>query len=268
MAGVTSRNKLREEYEMLRLEGQVAVITGASSGIGLHFAQLLAREGCAVALLARRGDRLAQQVEALKAGGSIAAAISLDIVDTGSIGGAFDQAQELLGPMSILVNSAGISTGGLALDFKVADWDDTFDINTRGTFFAAREAAARMLANGRAAGGDARIVNISSINAFRVAPGLAAYCASKAAVASYTKILAREWARSGISVNALCPGYIATPMTDEWFATEAGQAQLKSWPRRRLVEIEALDDIMLALCGRPGRFITGSLITVDDGQSL
>jgi len=246
----------------------MAVITGASSGIGLHLAQLLARKGCAVALLARRVDMLEQEVAALKGAGCNAAAVSLDVVDTGEIGAALDQAQELLGPMSILVNSAGISPGGLALDAKASDWDNTFDINTRGTFFAAREAAARMLANGRAAAGEARIVNISSINAFTVAPGLAAYCASKAAVSSFTKILAREWARSGISVNALCPGYIATQMTDEWFASEAGQAQLKNWPRRRLIEIEALDDIMLALCGPAGRFITGSLVTIDDGQSL
>ncbi len=211
---------------------------------------------------------LDQHVDRLKAEGHAAAAVHLDVRDTAAIGPALDKAEQFLGPISILINNAGIASGNQALDVQSAEWDEIFEVNTRGAFFTATEAARRMMNNGAAAAGQARILNISSITAFSVTPGLAVYSASKAAVSSLTKILAREWARGGISVNALCPGYIETPMNGDWFATEAGTAQLKSWPRRRLVPINALDDIFLALCGRSGEFITGSLFTIDDGQTL
>ena len=245
-----------------------AFITGASSGLGLHFAEILARRGCAVMLAARRAELLQEHVERLRGEGLVAEAISLDVRDIAAISEALGTAEALLGPLSILVNNAGIAPGNPALEVETAEWDQVFEINSRGVFFGSTEAARRMMASGVAARGDARIVNISSITAQMVTPGLSAYSASKAAVSSLTKILAREWARAGISVNALCPGYIETELNSDWFASDGGAAQIRSWPRRRMIPIDTLDDIFLTLCGKPGRYITGSLFTIDDGQSL
>lgn len=253
---------------MQDLRGATAFITGASTGLGLHFAKVLARRGCAVMLAARRIELLNEHVGRLREKGLSAEALSLDVRDTAAIGPALDEAENRLGPLSILVNNAGIAPGKPALQVEPAEWDQVFDINTRAVFFASTEAARRMIDNGTAAKGDARILNISSITASMVTPGLAAYSASKAAVSSFTKILAREWARPGISVNALCPGYIETELNSEWFASDAGRAQIKSWPRRRMIPIHALDEIFLTLCGKSARYITGSLFTLDDGQSL
>jgi NAD(P)-dependent dehydrogenase (short-subunit alcohol dehydrogenase family) len=253
---------------MQDFRGQTAFITGASSGLGLHFAEILARCGCAVMLAARRTELLDEHVKRLRGEGLAAEAIGLDVRDTAAIGPALDEAEKRLGPLSILINNAGISPGKPALQVEPAEWDQVLEVNSRGVFFGSTEAARRMIENGVAASGDARIVNVSSITASMVTPGLAAYSASKAAVSSLTKILAREWARPGISVNALCPGYIETDLNTEWFASEAGVAQIRSWPRRRMIPIDTLDDIFLAICGKPGRYITGSLFYIDDGQSL
>src|SRR3982751_4577335 len=216
------------------LEGQVALITGASGGLGEHFARLLAREGCAVAVSARRLDRVESLAGELAGAGYRAMAIRLDVADAHAIGPALDEVEAALGPVSILVNNAGVGGEGLALEVSVEDWDNTFAVNVRGTFVAAREAAKRMLASGVAERGDARILNIASIASHTVLPGLSAYCSSKAAVAMLTQGLAREWARRGIAVNALCPGYIETDINAGWWPTDGGQKQLKGFPRRRL----------------------------------
>ena len=141
-------------------------------------------------------------------------------------------------------------------------------MNVRGVFFAAREAAKRMIASGVADREEARIVNIASIAATTILPGLSAYCGSKAAVAMLTKSLAREWARKRIAVNAICPGYIETEINAHWFAEEGGRKQIASFPRRRLMNEDVLDETLLMLCGKSGGSITGSLFTIDDGQSL
>lgn len=250
------------------LSNRTAFITGASSGLGLRFAHLLAGAGAGVVLAARRVDRLEVEVEVLRAGGARAMAIPLDITDTDAIGPAMDRAQAALGPLSILVNNAGVSGDGAALSLPVDSFDQTFDVNVRGVFVAAREAAKRMLDSGVAAAGDARIINIASIAGLVQLPGLTAYCASKAAVISLTQGLAREWARRHIAVNAIAPGYIETEINADWFATEAGKAQIDAFPRRRLMDADALDEALLLLAGPAARFITGSIITVDDGQSL
>jgi NAD(P)-dependent dehydrogenase (short-subunit alcohol dehydrogenase family) len=248
--------------------GGTAFITGASTGLGLHFAQVLARRGCSVMLAARRTELLNEHVERLRGEGLVVEAMGLDVRDTAAIGPALDEAEKRMGPLTILVNNAGVAPGRPALQVEPAEWDQIFEINSRGVFFGSTEAARRMIENGAASRGDARIVNISSITASTVTPGLAAYSASKAAVSSLTKILAREWARPGISVNAICPGYIETEMNSEWFSSEGGEAQKNGWPRRRMIPVYALDDIFLMLCGEPGQYITGSLFTIDDGQSL
>ena len=250
------------------LSGQVAVVTGATSGLGRRFAHVLSDAGAAIALMGRRQDRLELEREIIVAKGGRATAIPLDVADANAIGPALDQAERELGPFSILVNNAGVGGEGMALDISVEDFDQTFAVNVRGVFFAAREAAKRMIANGEAAAGRARIVNISSIAASTVLPGLSVYCASKASVSMMTKALAREWARPGVAVNAICPGYIETEINAHWFKTEGGAKQIKGFPRRRLMEENVLDEALLMLAGRSGQFITGSLFTVDDGQSL
>ena len=250
------------------LEGQVALVTGASGGLGAHFARVLAAEGASVALAARRLDRVQSLAQALTAEGHRAIAIRLDVADADAVGPAIDEVETALGPLSILVNNAGVGGEGLALEVSIEDWDNTFTVNVRGTFVAAREAAKRMLASGVAERGEARILNIASIASHTVLPGLSAYCASKAAVAMMTQGLAREWARRGIAVNALCPGYIDTDINTTWWPTEGGQRQLKSFPRRRLMDAGDLDAALLMLVGPAARAITGSIVTVDDGQSL
>ncbi len=252
----------------MQLKQRVAVVTGASSGLGLHFARRLAAAGASVALMARRAERLQTAVAQIEAAGGTARAFSLDVADAKAIGPALDAAQDALGPISIMINNAGVGGEGAALDIPVEVWDDTFAVNVRGVFFGAREAARRMLDNGEAGAGRARILNIASIGAHAVLPGLAAYCASKAAVTQMTRVLAREWARQDIAVNALCPGYIETELNAHWFAAEGGQRQLRGWPRRRLMDAADLDQALLMLVGPGARRITGSVITLDDGQTL
>jgi NAD(P)-dependent dehydrogenase (short-subunit alcohol dehydrogenase family) len=248
------------------LVGQVAVVTGASSGLGVRFAKTLAQNGASVALMARRTDRLAAVVAQIEADGGKAVAIALDVADAAAIGPALDAAEAALGPISILINNAGVAGEGRALDISVEDWDATFAVNTRGVFFAAREAALRMIASGVAEQGQARIVNIASIAAANVLPGVPAYCASKAAVVSLTKSLAREWSRKLIAVNAICPGFIETAINEDWFKTEGGQKQIRSFPRRRLMLDSDLDAVLLTLSGPGAHGMTGSIITIDDGQ--
>jgi NAD(P)-dependent dehydrogenase (short-subunit alcohol dehydrogenase family) len=246
------------------LKSQVAVVTGASGGLGAHFARLLASRGAAVALTARRVDKIEAVAQQIRAGGGNAIALPLDVAEAESIGPALDTVVAELGGLHILVNNAGVGGEGLALDISIETFDSTFAVNVRGSFFAAREAARRMIS----AGVEGRIVNIASIASHTVLPGLSAYCGSKAAVAMLTKSLAREWARRGIAVNALCPGYIETDINASWWPTEGGQKQLKGFPRRRLMAAEDLDAAFLMLAGPAAGAITGSVITIDDGQSL
>jgi NAD(P)-dependent dehydrogenase (short-subunit alcohol dehydrogenase family) len=250
------------------LLGQSAIITGASGGLGSHFARLLAGAGAAVALTARRLDMVEALAGETAGSGGRAMALRLDVADAASIAPAFAEIEAALGPVSILVNNAGVGGEGLALDLSVEDWDRTFDVNVRGVFFAAQAAARLMLANGTADAGQARIVNIASIASHTVLPGLAAYNASKASVAMLTRSLAREWSRRGIAVNALAPGYIDTDINTFWWGTEGGQKQLKGFPRRRLMEASDLDAAFMMLCGPAARAIAGTVITIDDGQSL
>ena len=250
------------------LAGQTAIITGASGGLGGHFARLLAAEGAAVALTARRLDRIETLAGEIAGAGGRAMAVRLDVADAEAIPAAFEEIETALGPVSILINNAGVGGEGQALDLTVETWDQTFDVNVRGVFFAAQAAARIMLANGAAERADARIVNIASIASHTVLPGLSAYNASKASVAMLTRSLAREWSRKGIAVNALCPGYIETDINGFWWGTEGGQKQLKLFPRRRLMEASDLDAAFMMLCGPAARAIAGSVITIDDGQTL
>lgn len=250
------------------LEGKVALVTGASGGLGAHFARRLAQAGAEVVLAARRLELVEAGAAQIIAEGGKAHARALDVADVAQIGPLFDDLGASVGPVAILINNAGVGGEGRALDLTPEAWDQAFNVNVRGVFFCAQAAARQMIAADLAARGGGRIVNIASIAAHTVLPGLSAYNASKAAVGMLTKALAREWARHHIAVNALCPGYVETDINSDWFATEGGQKQIRGFPRRRLMEAADLDAALLMLAGPAASAITGTLVTVDDGQSL
>ena len=246
------------------LSGRTAFVTGATSGLGRRFARVLAEAGADIAIAGRRADRLVDLQAEIESLGRKCVAVPLDVMDVSAIPRAFDAAEAVLGPIQVLVNNAGMSRDGKAEDVAPADFDAVMDTNLRAPFFMASEAARRMIARG--AGG--RIINIASIGAFRVLSALATYCMSKAGLAMMTQCLAREWARYDINVNAICPGYIETEINSDWFKTEGGQKQIKSFPKRRLAQESDLDGVLLLLASDASRAITGSLMTVDDAQVL
>jgi NAD(P)-dependent dehydrogenase (short-subunit alcohol dehydrogenase family) len=246
------------------LAGEVALVTGATSGFGRHFAELLAAAGATVVITGRRVERLRELQGRIAAAGGVAHPIALDVTSLASVRACVDEAERLVGPVTILVNNAGISIQSSATDLAESDWDAIMDTNVKGTFFMAQLVGARMIGRGI----HGRIVNVASIGAMKALPGLVAYCTSKAAVAMMTKGLAREWARHHVAVNALCPGYVKTELNDTWFESEPGRKQIAGFPRRRLATEQGLDATVLLLCSRHAEFITGSLFTVDDGQLL
>ncbi|MGZ5937241.1 MAG: SDR family NAD(P)-dependent oxidoreductase [Rhizomicrobium sp.] len=246
------------------LKGRTAFVTGATSGLGRHFAKVLSGAGAAVALAGRRTDRLEAVKREIEESGGRVAAIELDVTDETRIAPALDKAEAALGPIDILVNNAGLSVFGLAADISASDFDKVISTNLRAPFLLATEVGRRLIAAKR----EGRIINIASIGSFRVLPGVTPYCISKAGLAMMTQCLAREWARKGINVNAICPGYVETELNDEWFASEKGKAQIDGFPRKRLAKESDLDGMLLLLASGASRTITGSLLTVDDGQSL
>ncbi len=248
------------------LAGQTVLITGSSSGIGERFARVVAGEGAAVVIGARRLDRL----EALKAGivanGGRALAVQMDVGSEASIVAAYNAAEAAFGPVTGVVANAGVNHEGLALDIDLADFDQIFAVNVRGAFLTAREGARRMRAAGL--GGEGSIVLISSITAHMHTAGTIPYSASKAAVTHMGKLLAREWARHGPNVNILSPGYIKSELAGDWFDTDGGRKQIATWPRRRILDEDALDPMLVYLLSRKSRGVTGSEFVIDDGQSL
>lgn len=234
------------------------LVTGSSAGLGLHFARVLAAKGANVVLGARREGELAKACAEIVAGGGRASFVALDVRDSASI----EAAIGLMKGIDILVNNAGISASASAIDITEEEWDRVVDINLKGAFLTAQAAARRMKADGH--GG--AIVNIASILGLRVAGNLASYAASKAAVVHLTKALALEWARYGIRVNALCPGYIETDINRDFFATAAGEALVKRIPQRRLGRQEDLDAPLLLFCSSAGGYVTGASLAVDGGH--
>jgi NAD(P)-dependent dehydrogenase (short-subunit alcohol dehydrogenase family) len=245
------------------IRGNRVFVTGASSGLGAHFARTLARCGAAVAVGARRRGRLDDLVRELKAMGAAGAvAVDLDVADEASVRAALDAAEAALGPLDVLVNNAGIAEGGAALDTSAEEFDRVIATNLRGVWLMSVAAANRWRAQKR--GG--AIVNIASILGFRVSGGTSAYAASKAAVVQLTKAHALEWARFGIRVNAIAPGYIATDINAGFFETEHGQAMVKRIPMRCLGNPEDLDGAFLLLTSDASRWMTGATIPVDGGH--
>jgi NAD(P)-dependent dehydrogenase (short-subunit alcohol dehydrogenase family) len=238
-----------------------AIVTGASSGLGAHFARTLAASGYAVILAARRADALKALKAEIERDGGKADVIALDVADEKSVEAAFAAIDAMGVRMDVLVNNAGISDAKPALDISAAEWDRVIDTNLRGVFLVAQAAARRMKDSG---GGS--IVNVASILGHRVAGSVASYTASKAGVVRLTEALALEWARYGIRVNALCPGYIETDLNREFFESDAGKALINRVPQRRLGKPEELDGALLLLAGNAGRYITGSSLIVDGGH--
>ena len=251
--------------DSLPLAGRTALVTGASSGLGAHFSRLLARSGAAVAVAARRREPLEALVAAIAREGGRAAAISMDVTDEASVMAGFAAAEAALGPIDSVVANAGISVAGLAVDIAAADFDRIMAVNVRGPFLTAREAARRGIARQTRA---LRIVLIASIGGLKALPALTAYSTSKAAVVMMGQGLAREWVNKGISVNVLCPGYVRTDLNGAWFDSPGGEKQIAGFPRRRLMQAEALDDLLLFLAGDASAAVTGSVFKVDDGQLL
>jgi len=248
------------------LTGRTVLVTGASGGLGERFARICANAGAAVVLAARRTERLEIIAAELCDTGARALAVPMDVTSEPSVEAAFDRAQAEMGPIDSIVANAGIEHSGRVNDIAIEDFDAVFAVNVRGVFLTARTAARRMQEAGIAERG--RIVLISSITARIVSPGMTPYSVSKAAVSHMGRQLAREWVRTGPNVNCISPGYIASDLVNDWFASEAGQKQMNGFPRRRLVEEDGLDGVLLYLLSDTAHNTTGSDITVDDGQTL
>lgn len=250
------------------LTGRVALVTGASSGLGRHFAQRLAASGARVVIAARRTALLDDLRAAIEAEGGEAIAVAMDVAEETSVVAAYDAAQAAFGPIDTVVANAGINLPGSSLGLAIDDFDRMVDVNLRGAFLTAREGARRMVAAGSAARGDGRITLISSITAHQASLGIAPYCATKAAVAQLGRALAKDWAGKGINVNVLCPGYIATELNADIWDQPMGQKLLDGFARRRVMPVEALDGMLLYLCSDAASHVTGSVMTIDDGQTL
>lgn len=248
-----------------QLAGRIALISGASSGFGAHFARLFVREGARVVIGARRVDRIAALAAEL---GDAALAVAMDVTDEASIMAAYEAAEAQWGTVDTVVANAGIAIAGRSIDLPLADVANVVNTNFLGLYLTAREGAKRMVAAGFKAHGRGRVVLIGSITAEMTGQGDSAYAATKAGVAHLGRQFAREWVRQGINVNTIQPGYVRTEIDGDWFDSEHGKAQIAAFHRKRMCPIEALDAPLLLLASDAAAHITGSTLTVDDGQVL
>ena len=252
------------ELPSFDIAGQVALVTGASSGIGHHFAELLAASGAKVAAAARREDRLAELARSIESEGGTCLPLACDVTDRQSIIGAIAAAEEKLGELSILVNNAGVVVSKPLFEQTEEDWDYVVDTNLKGAWLMAREFAHHLVEQKR----PGRIINISSILASRTIGRVPAYCAAKAGLSHLTSVLAMELARYGILVNALAPGYVETDFNTAYFQTEAGKALIRRIPLRRLAQPADLDGALLFLASPASAYVTGAIIAVDGGHAV
>ncbi len=250
--------------DLFDMSGSRALVTGASRGLGRHFASTLARAGADVAICARNPDSLSATVAEVEALGRKAFPVAMEVTDAASVAGGVEAAEAALGPLDVLVNNAGMAITKPALETTPEEWQQVIDTNLSGAFLVAREAARRMAARG---GG--RIVNIASIGGMIALGRVASYCASKAGLIHLTHALARELARHGVRVNAIAPGYVETDLNRDFFASEPGRALIDSAiPQRRLGQAHELDGALLLLASNASPFMTGSVVVVDGGHSL
>ena len=250
-------------YE-IDLSGKVALITGASSGLGARFAKVLASAGATVALAARRVERLKELRAEIDADGGEAHVYQLDVTDLASVRGCIARVEQDFKKIDILVNNSGVSATARITDTTEEDYDFVMNTNAKGAFFVAQQTAKVMIAH-KTAG---RIINIASVAGMKVMSQLSVYCMSKAAVVHMTRAMALEWGRQGINVNAICPGYIVTEINAAHFETEAGQKLVSLLPRRRAGKPEDLDGILMLLASDESRFVNGAAITADDGLAV
>ena len=254
------------------LSGRVALVTGASSGLGKQFARTLSRAGAAVVLASRRTERLKELRAEIEAEGGDAHVVEIDVTRMDSIRSAVAHAETEVGSIDILVNNSGVSTTQRIQDVSEDDFDFVFDTNVLGAFFVAQEVGKRMLARAKGAapgsytGG--RIINIASVGGLRVLPQIGPYCMSKAAVIQMTRAFALEWGRFGINVNAICPGYIDTEINHHHWQTEQGQKLVQMLPRKRVGQPRDLDAVLVMLASDESAFINGAIISADDGFAL
>ena len=254
------------------LAGRVALVTGASSGLGTQFAKTLAAAGAAVALAGRRTDRLKALRAEIESTGGDAHVVNLDVTDLASIKAAVAHTETDMGGIDILINNSGVSTTQKLVDVSEEDYDYIFNTNTRGAFFVAQEVGKRMLARAKGAapgtftGG--RIVNIASMAGLKVLGQIGVYCMSKAAVIHMTRAMALEWGRFGINVNAICPGYIDTEINHHHWQTDQGKRLIDMLPRKRIGKPQDLDSVLMMLCANESHFVNGAVIQADDGFAI
>lgn len=254
------------------LSGRVAFITGASSGLGAQFARTLASAGAAVVLASRRVEKLKDLRAIIDSEGGDARVIELDVTDHASIKSAVAHAETEVGSIDILVNNSGVGTSQHLQNVTSEDFDYMFDTNVKGAFFVAQEVGKRMLARAQGAapgsftGG--RIINIASVLGLRAQAKTGVYCMSKAAVVHMTKVMALEWGKFGINVNAICPGYIDTEINHQLWNTESGQKFVQTLPRKRVGQPQDLDALIVMLCSDQSHFINGAVIAADDGFGI
>ena len=248
----------------IRLDGKTALVTGASSGLGWRFAQLLAQAGAAVAVAAPSRDELQSIEEEVVRAGAKACAVRMDVTDVAGVRSAVAAAEAALGGIDILLNNAGVMRPQRAVEVEEADYDYVADTNCKGAFFVAQAVGRSMIA--RKSGG--RIINIASVAALRVLGHASTYGMSKAAVIQMTKALANEWGRYGINVNAICPGYIETGINRGYWQTDAGRKLIETLPRQRVGHPEDLDGLVLLLASEHSNIINGAIISADDGVAV
>jgi 3-oxoacyl-[acyl-carrier protein] reductase len=250
--------------ELFDLTGRVALVTGASSGLGVRFAEVLAANGAAVGLVARRRDRLAEVKARIEAAGGRSVMVEADVLDRAAINRAFDAVEAAFGTVTILVNNAGIVHSNRAVDMPEAEWRHVLGTDLDAVFFWAQEAARRMLAAGK----PGAIVNIASVLGFGVSKGVVAYTTAKAGVVQMTKALGLELAFKGIRVNAIAPGWFVTDINRDYLTGEAGDKLKREIPVGRFGHDGDLDGALLLLVSDAGRFIAGTTIVVDGGQMV
>ncbi len=247
---------------LLTLDGRIALVTGASSGLGRHFAAVLARAGAQVVVTARRADKLRELVAEIEAAGGRAQAVAMDVTDAAAVAAAFDEAGRLVGVPDIVINNAGQTVTKPLLQHTEADWDGVIEPNLKGCWLVATEGARRMVAAGK----PGSIVNIASILGERVGGAVAPYAISKAGVLQATKAMALELARHDIRVNALMPGYVITSLNRDFLTSEAGDKLRMRIPSRRFCELTDLDGPLLLLASGAGAAMSGACVAVDRGH--
>jgi NAD(P)-dependent dehydrogenase (short-subunit alcohol dehydrogenase family) len=251
------------------LSGKVALVTGASSGLGEQFAITLAKAGAQVVLASRRVERLKELRARIEADGGAASVVALDVTDLAGIAKAVAQAEQETGAIDILVNNSGVSTTQRLVDVKPEDYDFMFDTNVKGSFFVAQAVAQSMIKRAKLdPQRQSRIINIASMAGLKVLAQIGVYCMSKAAVVQMTKAMALEWGRYNINVSAICPGYIKTEINAHHWDTEAGQKLIQMLPRKRIGQPEDLDGLLLLLASDSSHFMNGSVIAADDGFGI